>query len=524
MPYARRATLRGGANALHQRPTDRGQPALGGRPGDGPLRGGRRPVRGRRTRSPTRMRAEADAIVFEATTDHGRLAGFGLDGPARPRRPAGPDPDPLQHRAARLRPVRDRARASSRRRTTPAATVHVWVDETRPYLQGARLTAWELAQAGVPHTLLPDVAAGHLMATRRGGRRPRRRRPGRGQRRHRQQGRDLPAGRPGRPPRRSRSTSARRPARSTSRRPTARPSRSRSAAPDEVLVVPRRPHRAARHRGPQPGLRRHAGRAHHRDRHRGGRRPRAVRRRASRAATEAARARWAAMPGFTRRAGRVRRADTADRAAVGRPADGDRRASGGAARSSRGRRPTRRSCARSSSATGCSRPTPSATSRSASSRRTRWGVAWDGDAPIALVLEYNGPTPAAAVRRWAARTASRSSCATSSGRGSPTSRRRPRSCPRSRPPTAWTRARRWSGCGSTGPRFRPYPADRPAPAAGRDRRAQPALPARLRLVAAVDARSPTASTTGCASTASWSRPRGRTSSARRPGWPSSATS
>jgi len=38
------------------------------------------------------------------------------------------------------------------------------VDETRPYLQGARLTTWELAQAGVPHTLLPDVAAGHLMA------------------------------------------------------------------------------------------------------------------------------------------------------------------------------------------------------------------------------------------------------------------------------------------------------------------------------------------------------------------------
>jgi len=40
----------------------------------------------------------------------------------------------------------------------------VWVDETRPYLQGARLTTWELAQAGVPHALLPDVAAGHLMA------------------------------------------------------------------------------------------------------------------------------------------------------------------------------------------------------------------------------------------------------------------------------------------------------------------------------------------------------------------------
>ena len=40
----------------------------------------------------------------------------------------------------------------------------MWVDETRPYLQGARLTAWELAQAGVPHTLIPDAAAGHLMS------------------------------------------------------------------------------------------------------------------------------------------------------------------------------------------------------------------------------------------------------------------------------------------------------------------------------------------------------------------------
>ncbi len=41
--------------------------------------------------------------------------------------------------------------------------MHVWVDETRPYLQGARLTAWELQQAGVPHTLIADVAAGSLM-------------------------------------------------------------------------------------------------------------------------------------------------------------------------------------------------------------------------------------------------------------------------------------------------------------------------------------------------------------------------
>lgn len=40
--------------------------------------------------------------------------------------------------------------------------IHVWVDETRPLLQGARLTAWELHRAGVPMTLVADNAAGHL--------------------------------------------------------------------------------------------------------------------------------------------------------------------------------------------------------------------------------------------------------------------------------------------------------------------------------------------------------------------------
>jgi methylthioribose-1-phosphate isomerase len=109
------------------------------------------------------LRAEADAIVNEATTDHGRLAEFGL---------------------AAL-PVRDfgALRILTHCNTGPLACgqfgtalgvvqaahhagreISVWVDETRPYLQGARLTAWELAQAGVPHTLIPDVAAGHLMS------------------------------------------------------------------------------------------------------------------------------------------------------------------------------------------------------------------------------------------------------------------------------------------------------------------------------------------------------------------------
>lgn len=41
--------------------------------------------------------------------------------------------------------------------------VHVWVDETRPRNQGARLTAWELGQHGVSHTVIVDNAGGHIM-------------------------------------------------------------------------------------------------------------------------------------------------------------------------------------------------------------------------------------------------------------------------------------------------------------------------------------------------------------------------
>ena len=42
-------------------------------------------------------------------------------------------------------------------------SVHVWVDETRPRNQGAGLTAWELGQHGVAHTVIVDSAGGHLM-------------------------------------------------------------------------------------------------------------------------------------------------------------------------------------------------------------------------------------------------------------------------------------------------------------------------------------------------------------------------
>lgn len=45
--------------------------------------------------------------------------------------------------------------------------VHVWVDETRPRLQGARLSAWELMREGVPMHLIADNAAGLLMLQRK---------------------------------------------------------------------------------------------------------------------------------------------------------------------------------------------------------------------------------------------------------------------------------------------------------------------------------------------------------------------
>ncbi len=45
------------------------------------------------------------------------------------------------------------------------ARLFVWVDETRPLLQGSRLTAWELARERIPHAIIADNAAGHYLAT-----------------------------------------------------------------------------------------------------------------------------------------------------------------------------------------------------------------------------------------------------------------------------------------------------------------------------------------------------------------------
>jgi methylthioribose-1-phosphate isomerase len=106
---------------------------------------------------------EAMAIVAEATDDHGRLAEAGQSIlPATEGRPlrilthCNTGPLACGQFGTALGIVQA-AHAHER-------PLHVWVDETRPYLQGARLTAWELRQAGVDHTLIPDMAAGPLMA------------------------------------------------------------------------------------------------------------------------------------------------------------------------------------------------------------------------------------------------------------------------------------------------------------------------------------------------------------------------
>jgi methylthioribose-1-phosphate isomerase len=160
-PYARRATLRGAANVLrNSRPTavnlrwavDRvmaAYEAVGELSEDGEA-------------VAAAIRREADTIVFETTEDHGRIATFGLealefpeDRPLRILTHCNTGPLACGQFGTALGIVQAAHHAGR--------SVHVWVDETRPYLQGARLTAWELGQAGVPHTLIPDVAAGHLM-------------------------------------------------------------------------------------------------------------------------------------------------------------------------------------------------------------------------------------------------------------------------------------------------------------------------------------------------------------------------
>jgi methylthioribose-1-phosphate isomerase len=109
---------------------------------------------------------EAMTIVAEATDDHGRLAERGLAVlPAPSDRPVeiltlGSTGPLAGGQYGTALGVVQTAHHAER-------PIHVWIAESRPSLEGARLTAWELAQAGVSHTLVPDGAAASLLAAGR---------------------------------------------------------------------------------------------------------------------------------------------------------------------------------------------------------------------------------------------------------------------------------------------------------------------------------------------------------------------
>jgi len=105
--------------------------------------------------------AEADVLINRAIGQHGE----GLIAEARRRKGAGGRVDVLTHCNAGWLATVDwgTALAPIYRAHDDGIPVHVWVDETRPRNQGAGLTAWELAEHGVPHTVIVDNAAGHVM-------------------------------------------------------------------------------------------------------------------------------------------------------------------------------------------------------------------------------------------------------------------------------------------------------------------------------------------------------------------------
>jgi methylthioribose-1-phosphate isomerase len=107
--------------------------------------------------------AEADAIATDAMLEQAELARHGAtlmpgtgDSPLRILTHCNTGPLAAGQVGTALGVVQ-RLHADGR-------PLHVWVDESRPYLQGARLTAWELGRAGVPHAVIADAAAGSLMA------------------------------------------------------------------------------------------------------------------------------------------------------------------------------------------------------------------------------------------------------------------------------------------------------------------------------------------------------------------------
>ncbi len=105
--------------------------------------------------------AEADVAMNCAIGEHGA----GLISEASRRKRGAGRIDVLTHCNAGWLAAVDwgTALAPVYRAHNDGVPIHVWVDETRPRNQGASLTAWELGEHGVPHTVIVDNAGGHLM-------------------------------------------------------------------------------------------------------------------------------------------------------------------------------------------------------------------------------------------------------------------------------------------------------------------------------------------------------------------------
>lgn len=111
--------------------------------------------------------AEAESIASEDVAACRALGGHGLEllKSLAGKKPAGQPLNILTHCNAGWLAFVDIGSATAPIYAAHEAglPIHVWVDETRPRNQGARLTAWELAQQGVPHTVIADNTGGHLM-------------------------------------------------------------------------------------------------------------------------------------------------------------------------------------------------------------------------------------------------------------------------------------------------------------------------------------------------------------------------
>ncbi len=164
-PYARRATLRGAANAMRNlSPTHASlgwavgrvmdaYRAVGELEDDGPA-------------IAAAMHEEADRIVAEATDDHGRLVDAGLAAvDALPRQEGAPLRLLVHGPSGTLAGGQfGTALAIAIAAHHAEREVRVVVPEARPGFSGSRITCWELAAAGVPHVLVADTAVASLIA------------------------------------------------------------------------------------------------------------------------------------------------------------------------------------------------------------------------------------------------------------------------------------------------------------------------------------------------------------------------